>query len=242
MTDSTLAVRPCTVCATPIVGRANKVYCSQVCKDKDRPQRNRSGRVFWSTCETCGSDMPGRGKFCSALCRPIVERSPRTVLVPSIVACRCCGAAFVASRRRLYCSSSCSGLAGFRKMQTDIAYGDCRQCGVLFVRRAGQVGSFCSGKCSRKAGRRTRKRRLRHAASDGHTLRDVAVRDGWRCHLCGRKVPDRPYTGHGLDATEDHLIPVSAGGNNLLSNVKLAHRDCNIKRSTGGEVQLLLVG
>jgi 5-methylcytosine-specific restriction endonuclease McrA len=77
---------------------------------------------------------------------------------------------------------------------------------------------------------------------DGYTLREIAERDGWRCHICLSQVPDRPYKARPNDATIDHLIPVSAGGMDVRSNVALAHNVCNSKRSNTGPAQLRLVG
>lgn len=37
---------------------------------------------------------------------------------------------------------------------------------------------------------------------------------------------------HPRAATIDHIIPVAKGGDNLLANLKLAHRRCNGERGT----------
>jgi len=44
-------------------------------------------------------------------------------------------------------------------------------------------------------------------------------RDGDRCFYCGKPV--------GEDITVEHLIPLTSGGTNLLSNMVLAHFKCN---------------
>lgn len=55
-------------------------------------------------------------------------------------------------------------------------------------------------------------------------------RDGNKCHLCG--LPMSIYhPNHPLGATIDHLIPRSQGGNNDISNLKLAHKRCNEARA-----------
>lgn len=130
-----------------------------------------------------------------------------------------------------------------RSRVTEIAYGDCRRCGALFVRRSHQLGDYCSQRCSMKA----RKRMRRHLARTGvggecFTLRDIAERDGWRCHLCGGSVPDREWGARPNDPTIDHLVPVSDGGEHTRVNVALAHYRCNYTRSNTGPAQLLLVG
>jgi len=44
-------------------------------------------------------------------------------------------------------------------------------------------------------------------------------RDGTKCFLCNEEL--------GEDITVDHLIPLVAGGPNLLSNMTLMHEKCN---------------
>lgn len=54
----------------------------------------------------------------------------------------------------------------------------------------------------------------------------IAERDNWRCHICGRPIKPK-------DLTLDHLIPVSRGGTHRTGNVAAAHRRCNSRRFTG---------
>ena len=48
-------------------------------------------------------------------------------------------------------------------------------------------------------------------------------RDGDRCFYCNKRLLD--------DITVEHLIPLSSGGKNSLSNMVLAHEKCNNKVS-----------
>jgi 5-methylcytosine-specific restriction endonuclease McrA len=64
---------------------------------------------------------------------------------------------------------------------------------------------------------------------------EIAQRDNWRCHMCGRKVTQRTWS-------IDHLIPLSKGGNHTRRNVALAHFKCNASRGNRGKAQLLLIG
>jgi hypothetical protein len=129
-----------------------------------------------------------------------------------------------------------------------ISYVDCVRCGAVEVRHTSKGrATFCS-EC-RKAARSDRNRRKnaqRRGAAKGvpYTLGQVAERDGYRCHLpdCGRKVNMALPGSHPMGPTIDHLIPISAGGLDCLTNVRLAHRACNCRRQCGGAVQLLLVG
>jgi 5-methylcytosine-specific restriction endonuclease McrA len=47
------------------------------------------------------------------------------------------------------------------------------------------------------------------------------------CWICGQPfTPANPPTA-------DHVIPVAAGGNSLLSNLRAAHLSCNARRGVG---------
>jgi 5-methylcytosine-specific restriction endonuclease McrA len=116
----------------------------------------------------------------------------------------------------------------------------------------------CGKKCSARAGRRrdrangtrqpTHRARARKWGRLYETIRprDVFERDGWTCQICHRAVPKDKKVPHRLAPTLDHIIPMSReGGDHVLTNVRLAHFECNTKRgaATGEEaVQLLLVG
>lgn len=128
-------------------------------------------------------------------------------------------------------------------MAIRISYGNCQRCGATFVIPSGRMKVFCSDRCAARA-RKNFREHLKRASTGGEifTLRQVAERDGWRCHICKRSVPDREYKARKLDPTIDHLVPVSEGGTHSLDNVALAHNRCNWGRGTGGEVQLRLVG
>lgn len=51
--------------------------------------------------------------------------------------------------------------------------------------------------------------------------KEIIKRDGTACFYCGKLLND--------DITLEHLIPLTAGGLNNLSNMVLAHENCNNK-------------
>jgi len=121
--------------------------------------------------------------------------------------------------------------------------GTCRRCGEPFVAwsEAG-IAVYCSPSCAHstmKDKRRAQKRGARHVA-----YRRVAIfeRDGWRCHICDRKVRRKAHWSHPLSPTIDHLVPLSKGGSDSPENVACAHRECNTKRNAHGPAQLILLG
>lgn len=65
---------------------------------------------------------------------------------------------------------------------------------------------------------------------------EIAERDGWKCHICGKRVTKKNWS-------LDHLVPLSKGGSHTPENVALAHRICNSRRGRGClPAQLRLVG
>jgi 5-methylcytosine-specific restriction endonuclease McrA len=122
----------------------------------------------------------------------------------------------------------------------------CAVCGNHFQRTTGRIKA-CSDVCSAVLAKERDQRRLqrRRTANTGepYTIRELRERDGDKCWICVKRID---FTLSGMDPmgpTIDHLLPLSHGGADCKSNVKMAHRQCNVNRSNRGEVvQLLLVG
>ena len=59
-------------------------------------------------------------------------------------------------------------------------------------------------------------------------------RDGSACAICRQPLNFRLlHTGTAWSPTIDHFVPVSAGGTNVMVNLRLAHRRCNTDRQAG---------
>ncbi len=189
------------------------------------------------TCQTCGEqfiDSRRRRVFRCNGCRTRI--------------CEQCGGSFtILHGRQIYCSAACRGYQLRPLVPTQ-----CRECGETFTPvRATTTGrfrtKFCSSQCRERADGRTanhrRRVRLRESGQlENFTTREIAERDAWRCHLCGKKVsPKASYLSPG-EATIDHLLPVSQGGQHNRANVALAHRQCNSERGATGAAQLRFVG
>jgi hypothetical protein len=63
--------------------------------------------------------------------------------------------------------------------------------------------------------RTKRKERL-----NGVSLRNVLVRDNWKCSYCGIPITER-------SGTRDHVHPLSKGGPNVIENVVASCKRCN---------------
>lgn len=187
-----------------------------------------------------------------AVCQPCRREQPQPYSRPELYGprpCIHCGTEFTDPQRRT-CSESCVRArlgVNFRQLHDVPAQPvPCDDCGELTARGRNQEGRFCDG-CAR-ARRRAKDRRAaavrRGAVVVGPRpkLEDIARRDGWRCHLCHRKVNPRVHFQHRNAATLDHLVPVTDGGTDEPANLALAHRGCNSRRGVGGQIQLALIG
>jgi len=75
----------------------------------------------------------------------------------------------------------------------------------------------------RSSHERIRRARKRGAETDGHSRAEVFERDGGKCQMCGRKL--RRDNWH-----EDHIVPLSRGGSDLLDNCQAACPPCNLSK------------
>jgi 5-methylcytosine-specific restriction endonuclease McrA len=91
--------------------------------------------------------------------------------------------------------------------------------------------------------RHRRRARERGAFIAPVSPRQIHERDGWRCHICRKKVSKTAVVPHPRAATLDHLVPLAALGSHEPANVATACFRCNcIKGDRGGGEQLMLVG
>jgi len=136
---------------------------------------------------------------------------------------------------------------------------DCLTCGKTFSRPKWQRRTYCSTACSNRRSvdpaspmldrqtryvAKSRARRLRHALTwDGVSDQQILDRDGWRCHICHRKIRTTYTNPHPKSPSIDHIVPLSEGGDDTAANKRAAHLDCNMARSNhGGHEQLALIG
>lgn len=77
-----------------------------------------------------------------------------------------------------------------------------------------------------------RQRRARMKNPDGRVedidRAAIAERDGWRCHICDKKVTRETWS-------LDHLIPLSRGGEHVRANAESSTVACSARRRAGTE-------
>jgi 5-methylcytosine-specific restriction endonuclease McrA len=103
----------------------------------------------------------------------------------------------------------------------------CDWCGAGFIHDLRITGAdirWCSLKCQRKA-HKVGRRALEAGATGSYTWAEVMhiyLAIGKRCAYCGR-------TGQEIES--DHVIPLSRGGSNSLTNVVPACKSCNSSKN-----------
>lgn len=211
---------PC-ACGAPLVypGRGRP---PTRCADCRRPKSPAAP----SACSRCCRHpaVSRRAKLC-AWCSTTTRNPPRPPRP-----CLCCGWSFVPkSHHTRYCSDRCRW--GRPVESSAIRLHPCTDCGTAISRPRAEVCRPCAADRLRAHySAKGFERRALVAAGERFTAREIAERDGWCCHLCAIPIPDRPYTGHPLDLTIDHLVPVVLGGAHTRANVRAAHRFCNLSR------------
>jgi 5-methylcytosine-specific restriction endonuclease McrA len=99
----------------------------------------------------------------------------------------------------------------------------CEWCGEMLPDRVGpgRKRQFCNAS----------HRQLAYEARRQISVRDVASRVGWTCHICGEGIDPAVCAPSARAATVDHVIPLRRGGTDDDFNTLLAHFGCN--RSKG---------
>ncbi len=171
-------------------------------------------------------------------------------------------------KKRDCCSPQCAGVLRrlpprppAQRTTSSVTYSECSTCEQVMVKRGSR--KYClrptclelRGQAERlKMSRRLMglyraaiaTRQLKEAKHWHRTLcQYLADRDGARCHICNKQVNltlSSGPRGHDKGPSIDHIIPVSQGGSDDLTNLRLAHWICNRQRGNrGGNEQLQLI-
>ena len=257
--------KQCKGCGVEVDSR--RQWCNRKCADRHKRRNIRRERAEMGRTAHLGRDAPvvrwivKPGKEIHKVNPKRLAFIQRCAELPSLgVNCKTCGVDLVAwwtlrpgqgSSARCYeCVMDAnqrirSQWTGPATTINFVAICLCRYCGAEFERGHGNPAS-CSDRCSAQLQREKSRRRqvARRTATNGepYSLHDLFVASGGKCHLCGNKVNMNLSGSHPEGPTVDHLLPLSDGGLDCRTNVALAHRRCNIKRGTGGIVQLRLLG
>ena len=168
--------------------------------------------------------------------------------------CKVCGDVFVSTsstRPPSWCSAECAG-----SVQKN-----CPDCGLSGPRgevffRSSAKGYRYTSRCRSCHGKRLRASKAYKRAKSAYKLRHghwwisesdrlaIYERDGWKCKLCGKRVGKSYPPNHPRSPVLDHIVPRSIAADDAPSNLQLAHRVCNARKSNGvngdGEQLMLL--
>jgi hypothetical protein len=213
-------------------------------------------------CERCGQELTTeqrrqRQRYCSRACSP---QPP----IGGERECTCCGKMFRPAESQIsVCSIRCRGLMQSVGKARPVYFPTCLICGRVFSSRRRLHVLACSVGCRRRAYWQRTYERIRNDALAMERIREqsrrrraktagsrlgpnlllmpgIYERDGGRCAICHRKVSLTIRWPAPLSATLDHILPLSAGGDHTIDNLRLAHLRCNLHRHVRGEAQLRL--
>lgn len=205
-----------TACSTCGIESGRFRYCGDDCKPRcsivgcDRPVRKRT----WCAGHYAQARRTGRDPVSFAY-----TWSPR-------IECLNCGSMTDDSIHRKYCSDTCRVAYAVHRgpRPRDTA---CVACGI-------EIDLMARGKRGQLQKSTTRLCRpcKRDYAKYKMSARELAVRDGTACGICGSDVDMSLSRADGLDCPSvDHILPRSRGGTHEPANLQLAHLRCNMLKS-----------
>lgn len=98
------------------------------------------------------------------------------------------------------------------------------------------------GRDNNRSGKRRYMARRAQVPTEMFRNNEIHERDGYRCHICGRKTRPDYKPSHPLYPHLDHIIPISKGGSHTRDNVACCCHECNIKkgnRAVGEQLRLI---
>lgn len=201
-------------------------------------------------CGSCKDELPieqfspsyreKAGTWCRA-CFAAYNRGERGAAARHVSRrCAHCSAPYVPKQLKAaaaYCSRSCKDKAknarlAAARLASKPADRRCIRCGGVMPREMRTDALFCSEQCSYKTHALPRSLRVNADQGDriGSDRLAICERDGWKCGICGEPVDDNLRHPDPMCASLDHILPLSAGGTDDLSNLRLTHLLCNVRR------------
>lgn len=149
--------------------------------------------------------------------------------------------------KRAFCTAPCRSLyirsggerlegehpAGVKALTGSYPFAECAWCGDEFPVRSVRA-KFCSDGCAVRAHVNGRRRRLAAVNAGVYSKLEIFERDGWVCQLCFEDIDPHEKWPSDWCATVDHVMPISEGGTDRISNLQAAHWRCN--RDKGNSV------
>lgn len=163
------------------------------------------------------------------------KKRERLALNAKQVICRVCGKTFRKTGNETQCQGDCRKVTRAKREKlrytpktqrngTDMA---CVLCGSSILRSTHNK-KYCAECEKRIAVHRTRRRMLQKKQVGGNHTRfefyDLCAAYSWKCAYCGKSLTIKT-------ATEDHIVPLSCGGSDDISNIAPACLSCNCSKN-----------
>lgn len=239
-------IQNCKHCGKLFTGkRVTAEYCSDGCCTAARRESRRVSYNHDKACPICErlfSYPKPMQVYCSSACRAVAGDIGKHTSI-YILVCDECGELFVSRYKKTkWCSSKCSAACNHRRRYQPRPKKQvvCVMCGAIFQSSHRGGVKYCGYKCRRAGAKRLAKgkrgsnKNLHKARCEQYGTRytkidpmDVFERDHWLCMICLAPVDKDRVVPDPLAATVDHTIPLSKGGEHVMSNVRCAHFACN---------------
>jgi 5-methylcytosine-specific restriction endonuclease McrA len=219
---------------------ARAMFCSQKCRTKHRPAE-RSVRA----CIVCSKEFTVIGERQNLTCGPEcsgirmewVSYLSKKPTKSKSLKCVICLKEFESVRTAVYCGGACASIgqhwASHMKHSSDEMKAlSAARARDYRARNAEAVRSRNRAYYQTDAGKTASKKaayKYRAAAekADGHhtwsEFRDKCRDLGWKCYWCGCELNTKT-------STQDHVLPISKGGSNWITNIVPACKPCNSKK------------
>jgi hypothetical protein len=188
---------------------------------------------------------PGRTSFC---CRDhaykhkseqaLFDRIGRRLFPPKKykVSCWTCDGWIFTNQPNTRRHPECSRMAQQWNLAPPIHERQCTHCDKAFT--GNLKDAYCSDECQTAQAKdnkdQCKRRRLMRIAGGicvPYKRRDIFLRDGWKCWLCGGLTDRTKAAPHPLSPVLDHVTPIAKGGADSPDNVRCAHWGCNLDKS-----------
>ena len=232
----------CAHCFELFTTTRRRKYCTKVCSNKAIYRRRKEeGRIWRGECsvEGCGKEV-AQSWLCSMHLNRMqswgsLDRPPKSQ-------CEACGESFQPkSKGAKYCSKRCNRkhYGSSSKSGKTCTIGRCSRplqargmCSMHYKRWGRAEGRWKVEPWSdrRRANYHKRRALKRQLPADDISHEFVYERDGWVCGICNEPVDKKLVWPDPRSKSLDHVKPLSKGGHHVLSNVQLAHLECNVRK------------
>lgn len=233
-----------------MTGRKRK-YCAPTCRSSYVEPK----RAGLDDCQFCGNPIATQKKAgrprrnCSDECRRAIRTQQLRDKRQSFHKCELCETKFQSGKKKQrWCSKVCRTIGQAEdvrlKRESKIAslYPDgirtepCKWCGEprSFDYRTGAVNGYHEH-CRKEA--QSARYRIKTVKRQKLTSRyrisheEIVRQYGDKCHICNDLIDLKLPRTHRFGLTVDHLVPISRGGGDDMSNLRPAHWICNIRKS-----------